>query len=98
MNRQSQEGVFALLPDGRRELVHAWVGEDYELADIPEYFGYGRWEEDVLVLTARDATKLRIQADAESFDHEEGLVRLCQDLERFQKAQGLDPLRVIEMG
>ena len=38
MNRQSQEGVFALLPDGRRELVHAWVGEDYELADVPEYF------------------------------------------------------------
>lgn len=98
MSRPPQEGVFALLPNGRHELVHAWMSEDYELADIPEYFGYGRWEEEALVLTARDVTKLRIQADAESFDHEEGLVRLCQDLERFQKVQGLDPLQVIESG
>jgi len=98
MSRQPQDGVFALLPDGRRELVHAWMGDDYELADVPERFGYGRWEEDVLVLTARDVTRVRIQADAESFDHEEGLIRLCQDLEAFQRAQGLDPLRVIELG
>src|SRR5690625_7858973 len=97
MNRQSQEGVFALLPGGRRELVHAWVGDDYELADVPERFGYGRWEEDVLVLTARDVTRVRIQADAESFDHEEGLIRLCQDLVAFQRAQWLYHLRLIEL-
>lgn len=98
MSRAPQEGVFALLPDGRHELVHAWMSDDYELADIPEYFAYGRWEEEILLLTAREVTRLKIQADAESFDHEEGLVRLCQDLEHFQKAQGLDPLRLIEVG
>ncbi|HLW27276.1 MAG TPA: hypothetical protein VKY54_06055 [Kiloniellales bacterium] len=98
MSRKPEEGVFALLPDGRSDLVHAWMGEDYELADIAELFGYGRWEQDVLVLTAQEVAKLRIQADAESFDHEEGLIRLCLDLQRFQKAQGLDPLRVIERG
>lgn len=98
MSAQAEEGVFALLPGGRRELVHAWMSDDYELADLPEYFGYGRWEEDVLILTARDVMKLRIQADAESFDHEEGLIRLCLDLERFQKAHGLDLLHLIELG
>src|SRR5690625_4339860 len=98
MITKAEEFHFAIVVVFRRELVHGWVSDDYELAGIYEYFGYGRWEEDVLILTARDVMNLRIQADAESFDHEEGLIRLCLDLERFQKAHGLDLLHLIELG
>lgn len=98
MSRTAEAGVYALLPDGRASLVHAWQGQDYELADIPEFLEAGTWEGEALLLTANEVVRLRIRADAESFDHEEGLIQLCLDLDRFQRAQGLSGLRLVERG
>ena len=87
--------VWAVAPDGTRLPVHRYQGGDYGLLDIPEFFqlGEGRYDEEereVLEISAADLDKLRIQADAYSFDHEEGLTALCLDLQRFAKAQGLE--------
>lgn len=98
MSAAGEAGVYALLPDGRESLVHVWQGQDYELADIPEFLEAGTWEDDALLLTADEVVRLRIRADAESFDHEEGLIQLCLDLDRFQRAQGLSGLRLVERG
>lgn len=98
MSASGEAGVYALLPDGRESLVHAWLGQDYELADIPEFLAAGTWEGEVLLLSAEEVAKLRIRADAESFDHEVGLIQLCLDLDRFHRSQGLSGLRLAERG
>lgn len=98
MSRAQEAGVHALLPDGRTALVHAWIGDSYELADIPEFLETGTWEDEVLLLTAGQVAKLTIRVQAESFDHEEGLVALCLDLDRFRQARGLAQLRLVELG
>ncbi|WP_366553984.1 hypothetical protein [Aquibaculum sediminis] len=98
MSSGPQAGVYALLPDGSQALVHAWIGEDYELADLPEFLDAGRWEGEVLLLTAREVQNLKLRAEAESFDHEEGLIALCRDLDAFRRARTLDGLRLVEMG
>lgn len=98
MSRAQPAGVYAVLPDGRPALVHAWMGEDYELADLPEFLDAGRWDDEALHLTAEEVKKLKLRADAESFDHEEGLIQLCLDLDRFQKAHQLAELRLVELG
>lgn len=81
----SRAGVYLQVPDGGLALVHAYSNEalDYALEDLPELLGYGRWEEDEpprLILQARDLRALAVEAEARSFDLEEGLVELCKDL------------------
>lgn len=98
MSGGAHAGVYALLPDGSQSLVHAWIGDDYELADLPEFLDAGRWESEVLLLTAREVQNLKLRAEAESFDHEEGLIALCRDLDAFRKARNLDDLRLMEVG
>jgi hypothetical protein len=87
--------VWALAPGGERESVHGYQGGDYGLLDIPEFFqlGEGRYDEEereVLEISGEELDKLKIQADAYSFDYDEGLIALCLDLQRFAKAKGLE--------
>lgn len=98
MTRPRQAGVYALLEGDRPALVHAWIGDDYELADLPEFLDTGRWQGELLVVRREEVAKLRIRAEAESFDHEEGLIQLCRDLDLFIRDEGAPELRLVELG
>jgi len=88
-NSVATEGVFALERDGRTTLVHAFMGGDYLLEDIVEFFQLGRLEPGaddrapLLVLTMKDIEQLRIFANGFSFDYDEGFIEMCLDIHRF---------------
>lgn len=91
-------GVYARRPDGQVVQVHAYEEGDYTLADIAELFALGRPDVEpdgrpALVLGAKEARQLKALADATSFDHEEGLIRLCLDLHRFAITTGAAEVR-----
>ncbi|SMF71406.1 hypothetical protein SAMN06265365_12851 [Tistlia consotensis] len=91
--RPSRPGVYLLEPEGGLALVHAYSDEalDYSLEDLPELLGYGRWDEDEpprLTLEEREIRALATEAVARSFDLEEGLVTLCQDLREAVRGRG----------
>jgi hypothetical protein len=92
---EAEGEVWAQAPDGARLPVHRYQGGDYGLLDIAEFFqlGKGRYddaEREVLEITAEEIKKLKIQADAYSFDYEEGLIALCLDIDRFAKSSPLE--------
>ena len=73
-------------------LVHRYQGGDYGLLDIAEFFDLGEAsldeaEQEVLDITQGELDKLKVQADAYSFDFEEGLIALCLDLHRYAQAR-----------
>lgn len=81
------EGVYAEGRDGRPVLVHAYINENYGLADVAEVLQYGALAEDAngdltLTLTRREMTDVQNAANAFSFDYEEGFVEMCLDLAR----------------
>jgi len=78
-------GVYLVEPAGGLTLAHGYSDEalDYCLEDLPELLGYGIWEEGEppgLTLETRELRALAVEADARSFDLDEGLVALCRDL------------------
>lgn len=81
-------GVYCIEPPGTGEPVHHFTDGDYGLTDIPELMLLGRVEADPdgherVTLSAREMRELKTFADAHSFDFDEGLVELCNDLHRF---------------
>ena len=82
-------GVYFLGEDGSRALVHEYLDGDYELADIVELFALGEattggsGDAPGLVLQRADLRKLKVNAHAESFDHDEGFIEMCLDIWRF---------------
>lgn len=92
--RPSRPGVYLLEPDGSLTLAHAYSDEalDYALEDLPELLGFGLWDEaepPSLTLEEREIRALATEADARSFDLEEGLVTLCRDLREAVSGRGL---------
>ena len=82
-------GVYFLGEDGSWALVHEYLDGDYELADIVELFALGEATAagpggaPGLVLQRGDLRKLKVNAHAESFDHDEGFIEMCLDIWRF---------------
>jgi hypothetical protein len=81
----AEPGVYLKDPDGRWTRIHEDRGGDYHLHDLREAFGLGTQAIDeaglpLLALTRSEARQLRALADAQSFDHEEGLVALAADI------------------
>ncbi len=85
MNTDSdrEPGVYS----AHGELVHRHQGGEYRLADIVACFELGRLEKAAeqtrLTLDAREIRQLKTQADAYSFDYEEGFIEMCLDICRF---------------
>jgi hypothetical protein len=82
----STEGVFVEGRDGL-VLVHAYLNENYGLADVAEVLQYGSMAEDAdgdlrLTLTRKEIVDVQNAANAFSFDYDDGFVELCLDLAR----------------
>ena len=97
-------GVHHLGADGNTTLVHAYTDEDYELFDIVELFALGTMErsaaqeDPVFSIQRGDLRRLKVQADAESFDHPEGFIEMCLDIYRFGEQTDSDPLKFFSEG
>lgn len=91
-DREQAPGVYAVGEDGDRMLVHGYLDDSYALEDIVENFGLGRLDRSAsddgpeLVLSDKDVRELRVNADAYSFDYEEGFIEMCLDIDRFAAA------------
>ena len=82
-----EAGIYITGPDGAEHLLLTYMGGDYHLHDLPEFFSLGKvfdWEDGDpgLELTGEEARKIKVQADAHSFDFDEELIEFCYALER----------------
>ena len=99
-HREDAGVVWTEGPSGERQVVHHYLGGDYGLLDVAELFQFGQGrldeaEQEVLDITSAELDKLKIQADAYSFDFEEGLIALCLDLHRYAQARPQQSYRFI---
>ncbi len=91
-------GVYYLGDGHHEELVHEYADGDYLLQDIAELFGLGEVQPDGTLKVMRDQLRpLKVRADAESFDHEEGFIEMCLDLWRFGSDKDLEALRFLSV-
>lgn len=92
-NHPDGAGVYLIDEHEGPTLVHLYQEGDYGLEDIVEFFQLGVLEpsededETVLVLDASELRQLKAMAHAYSFDHEEGFIEMC--LEMQQVADGV---------
>lgn len=97
-NEEKVPGVYFVGDSGSRELVHEYSDGDYMLQDISELFSLGTLEDDGALLVRRDELRpLKVRADAESFDHEEGLIEMCLDIWRFGSGKEAQSFRFISV-
>lgn len=92
------DGIYAGSDCGTSSLVHKLLDEDYGLEDIHILFGLGSLEsrnrdEVVLVLSGSEVRNLKALADAQSFDHGEGFIRMCLDVHAFAAERGAGPFQ-----
>lgn len=96
-------GVYYVDANGVPTLVHAYTDDDYELADIVELFALGEMESAsvppgaAFSISRADLRRLKVDADAESFDHPEGFIEMCLDIYRFGDETAGDPLRFVSL-
>lgn len=97
---QTTSGVYCDDGSGAERLVHEYTDEDYDLEDIHRCFGLGRLESDdgglALSLVGDEIRRLKVMADAQSFDHPEDFIIMCLDIFRFASSLGPGPHRFIE--
>ncbi|MGP1257253.1 MAG: hypothetical protein ACTS10_22770 [Kiloniellales bacterium] len=96
-----QPGIWGVGPEGSLELLLEDDGGDWSLEEVVELFGLGRTEEDEqenlhLVLALREGRQLKPLADANSFDHEEGLIQAMLAMARFAQGHPGPELRFIQ--
>lgn len=89
----TEPGVYCIEPPDVTEPLHRFTEGDYGLTDIPELMLIGRTVTDPdgrerITLTAHELRELKTFADAHSFDFEEGLIELCNDLHSFASEHG----------
>lgn len=89
-------GIRFVDSSGTEHIVHAYIEDDYGLADIHVLFGLGSLEsqsddEVVLVLSNNEVRTLKAMADAQSFDHPEGFIAMCLDIHGFAAPRGEGP-------
>ncbi len=88
-----EAGIYITGPEGRESLLLAYMGGDYHLYDIPEYFAAGKafdWQDASpgLEISGQEARQVKVQVDANSFDYDEELIELCYALERATAGDG----------
>lgn len=91
-------GVYSI-NGGRTQRVHAYQDGDYGLDDIAEVFDIGAQtvldQHGVVFVSVSRAQlhKLKILADAYSFDHEPEFIEMCLALYRYGEHESQDPLQ-----
>lgn len=97
-NEHTIPGVYFVAEDNSRELVHEYADGDYLLQDIAELFALGDLQKDgSLTVLPEQLRLLKVRADAESFDHEEGFIEMCMDIWRFGSNRDEQRLRFISL-
>ncbi len=106
MYGDSQEhtpGVYAIDEQGELTLLHEYQDGEYSLEDLLEEFGFGKAEQKsengdtVIVLDAREIRELKVNADAYSFDYDEGFIEMCLDIDRFAGGATEDRVRLVSI-
>jgi len=89
LDQDSVLGVYAANSKSVFSLVHEYAEGDYGLEDIVGAFQLGTLisTDDsgptTIELSFQDLQKLKVLADAHSFDYEEGFIEMCLDMHRF---------------
>ncbi|MDX1434641.1 MAG: hypothetical protein R3286_19525 [Gammaproteobacteria bacterium] len=102
-DRDQAPGVYAVDEQGGLTLLHEYQNEDYSLDDVQESFGLGAVERGddahgaLLVLDAKEIRELRVNADAYSFDYDEGFIQMCLDIDRYYSGLDGEKLRLISV-
>lgn len=97
-------GVYAIDDDGGLTLLHEYLSDEYSLEDLLEEFGFGRTEtgrengDAIIVLNAEEIRELKVNADAYSFDYDEGFIAMCLDIERSATGLEAEQLRLVSIG
>jgi hypothetical protein len=92
-NQENTSGVYAIDEQGELTLLHEYHDEEYSLEDLVEHFGLGRVESSdgdhqvVLVLEPKELREVKVNADAYSFDYDEGFIQMCLDIDRHAASQ-----------
>jgi hypothetical protein len=102
-NQEQTPGVYAIDEDGGLTLLHEYLGDEYSLGDLLEEFGFGRAEtgtdngKTIVALNAREIRELKVNADAYSFDYDEGFIEMCLDIDRFATGMADESLRLVSV-
>ena len=109
--RRTDREPFAELnvdPDVMRHYpsIRSWAESDATADRIEahfEEFGFGQTEggsEDgdaSIVLVASEIRELKVNADAYSFDYDEGFIAMCLDIDRFASGNADESLRLVSI-
>jgi 5'-3' exonuclease len=96
-------GVYAIDDNGALTLLHEYQDGEYSLEDLLEEFGFGHAEGDtengdaIIALNAQEVRELKINADAYSFDYDEGFIEMCLDIERYATGATEDRVRLVSI-
>jgi hypothetical protein len=96
-------GVYAIDDNGGLTLLHEYQDGEYSLEDLLEEFGFGHAEGDtengdaIIALNAQEVRELKINADAYSFDYDEGFIEMCLDIERYATGATEDRVRLVSI-
>jgi hypothetical protein len=95
-------GIYGATPAGDWQRVADDDGGDWTLADLPELFGLGTLAQEdddrlILALEPRAARQLKPLADAQSFDHEEGLIAAMHAMAAFAHNHPDPELRFLQV-
>lgn len=102
-SQDQTSGVYAVDEDGGLTLLHEYQDGEYSLDDLVEEFGFCQTQGDAqsndtsIVLVAREIRELKLNADAYSFDYNEGFIAMCLDIERFASGADEENLRLISI-
>lgn len=102
-SREQTPGVYAIDDDGALTLVHEYQDDEYSLEDLLEEFGFGRIEDGeengrtVVVLGPEEVRALKVNADAYSFDYDEGFIEMCLDIDRFFAGTNENDARLVSV-
>lgn len=102
-DQEQTPGVYAIDERGELTLLHEYQDGDYSLEDLLEEFGLGRADGDsengdaVIVLNAQEIREIKVNADAYSFDYDEGFIEMCLDIDRFAGGMSDESVRLISV-
>ena len=102
-SQEQTPGVYAIDDDGGLTLLHEYQDGDYSLEDVLEEFGFGgavgntENGDPIIAFNAEEIRELKVNADAYSFDYDEGFIEMCLDIERLTAGMGEESVRLVSI-
>jgi hypothetical protein len=102
-SQEQTSGVYAVDEDGGLTLLHEYQDDEYSLEDLIEEFGFGRMDggtengDEIVVLTPKEIRDLKVNADAYSFDYNQGFIAMCLDIDGFASGDADESLRLVSI-